>query len=99
MAKTEDTKKNLHLKRCPKCENWSDVKTELCPKCGFELLKQKRAEIDKRMKTDDIRIPIWRTTKDDSFWLLLIKRPVQFVQLILYSIVGFLVYLSTSFAH
>ena len=89
----------MHLRGCPKCQSWMDAEIETCPTCGFELLKERRAEIKKRQEVDDLHIPIWRINISDPLWLKIVKRPIQIVQLLLYAIVGFFIYLSTSLAH
>jgi len=89
----------IHLKRCPSCDQWTNSKLEQCESCGFEIHAARRAEVNKRREVDDIHIPIWRIKETDPTWLKAVKRPIQIVQLLLYTIVGFFIYLSTSLAH
>lgn len=91
--------KKLHLKRCKSCNQWTDGGKPNCEHCGSELNKVEKEEIRKRKQIDDIHVPVWRTNADDPTWLKVLKVPVQMVQLVLYGIVAFLIYLSTVFAH
>jgi len=93
------TDTSMHVKRCPECDEWTDAKLDNCTHCGFPIHEARRSEIKKRRQVDDIHIPIWRINKDDPFWLKIFKRPVQLVQLALYLIVAFFIYLATAFAH
>lgn len=67
--------------------------------CGFE--HDKKAEEERRLRAEkgDHRVPIIAVNPDDSAWIKILKRPIQLVQLVLYAIVAFLVYLTTVFAH
>ena len=89
----------FNLKRCPSCDSWTNSKLDSCESCGFEIHAERRKEIAKRRKAEDLHVPIWRIKPNDPVWLKIIKRPIQIVQLLLYTIVGFFIYLSTSLAH
>ncbi|MEQ9186890.1 MAG: hypothetical protein RLP15_04090 [Cryomorphaceae bacterium] len=94
-----DFSASSHLKRCAQCENWTDGSLTHCTFCGHEHDQQYKAEIKKREDQGDPRVPIIQVRNEDPLWLKVFKRPVQIVQLILYAIVAFLVYLTTVFAH
>lgn len=89
----------LHLKRCSSCNQWTDGDLKACEHCGHEHNKAYKEALHKRRQAEDIHIPVWRTKPEDPVWLKVVKRPVQAVQLALYGIVAFLIYLSTAFAH
>lgn len=88
-----------HLKRCAQCGKWTDGSLEYCAFCGYEHDREYKKEVKKRRDRGDLRIPILRINPSDPTWLKVLKRPVQVVQLVLYAIIAFLVYLSTAFAH
>ena len=90
---------STHLKRCAYCEKWTVGAQEFCTYCGHEHDKQYKEEIKKRIERGDPRVPIIKVNDEDPFWVKIWKRPVQVVQLVLYAIVAFLVYLTTVFAH
>lgn len=88
-----------HLKRCKSCSKWTDGASEFCLYCGFEHDKVANEERQARAEKGDHRVPIIQVYPNDKTWVKILKRPVQLVQLILYGIIAFLVYLTTVFAH
>ena len=88
-----------HQKRCANCGKWTDGSLNNCTFCGFEHDQRYKQEVRKREERGDPRVPIIQVNENDPLWLKIIKRPVQLIQLILYAIIAFLVYLSTAFAH
>lgn len=89
----------IHEKRCPSCGQWTDGHQSLCTHCGYDHKEEQRTAFKRRREVDDLHIPIWRSEPSDPWWLTIAKRPVQLVQLVLYGIVAFLIYLGTAFAH
>jgi len=88
-----------HLKRCKQCNKWTDGDLAFCSYCGFEHNLEANKEKEERKKKGDIDVPILRIHDTDPTWLKVVKRPFQVIQLVLYAIIGFLIYLSTAFAH
>lgn len=88
-----------HLKRCKACGKWTDGTLSFCTFCGYEHDREYKKEVQKRKDAEESRIPILRIHDSDPTWLKILKRPIQMVQLVLYAIIAFLVYLSTAFAH
>lgn len=88
-----------HQKRCKNCNHWFNGIEKTCPKCGEEHNKKYRQEIENRKLNGDLTVPVWKIHDNDPLWLIVIKKPVQVIQLMLYAIIAFLVYLSTAFAH
>lgn len=86
-------------RKCPKCSEWTEGNEPVCLKCGHDFKQAHQVEIQKRLNTDDLHIPVWRIKPQDGVWLRILKRPVQVIQLMLYAVISFLVYLSTAFAH
>ena len=89
----------IHVKKCQACGIYTDAKIENCAHCGHLIHETRRKELKKRGAVEDIHIPIWRINKEDPIWLQILKRPIQLVQLMLYGIVAFFIYLATAFAH
>lgn len=94
-----EEKSSTHLKRCKECNRWTDGSEKICVYCGHDHNKIHREEVKKRKENGDLTVPVLRVNESDPLWLKIAKRPVQLVQLILYGIIAFLVYLSTAFAH
>ena len=92
-------KVDSHLKRCKNCGKWTDGKLDHCNHCDHELDVEYKKEVQKRMDLGDPKLPIIQVRDHDPFWLKIAKRPIQEAQLILYAIMAFLVYLTTTFAH
>jgi len=92
-------KRQNHQRRCKECGHWHEASLKHCPECGAEQNKEVRAEVKKRLQVEDISVPVWRISPDDPLLMKIVKKPVQILQLILWAIIGFLVYLSTAFAH
>lgn len=88
-----------HLKRCSSCGKWTDGAMHQCLFCGEEHDKQYKEERRIRSEKGDHRVPILMIHPEDKLWLKIVKRPIQLVQLVLYAIIAFLVYLTTVFAH
>lgn len=93
------SKRQHHQKRCPDCNEWFDASLDICNHCGFEHRKKIKKELQKRRDLSDFSVPIWQVHPNDPIWLQIVKRPIQVVQLILYAIVAFFIYLSTACAH
>lgn len=88
-----------HLKRCADCNQWTDGSLDKCSHCGAQLDKKYKEEIKRREEMGDPRLPIIQIDKSDPIWIKVIKRPIQLVQIVVYAIIAFLVYLTTVFAH
>ncbi|MDP4662388.1 MAG: hypothetical protein NWS74_01890 [Salibacteraceae bacterium] len=90
---------NTHLKRCKECNRWTDGKSAICAYCGHDHDKVYREEVEKRKLNGDVSVPVLKINESDALWLKIVKKPIQVFQLILYALIGFLIYLSTAFAH
>ncbi len=90
---------NTHLKRCKECNQWTDGTSAICECCGHDHNKVYREEVAKRKLNGDLTVPVLKIKESDPLWLKIVKKPIQVFQLILYAIIGFLIYLSTAFAH
>ena len=88
-----------HERKCEHCGEWNDVQLETCKSCGEAFDKVFRAHMAKLKKKKIFDIPLIEIKETDAPPIKILKKVVQFHQLIFYAIIGFLVYLSTSLAH
>jgi hypothetical protein len=71
----------------------------IAPSAVLNLMQNTKREIQKRNDLGDPKVPLIQIHEHDPFWVKIAKRPIQVAQLIFYSIIAFLIYLTTIFAH
>jgi len=85
-----------HQVKCEHCGEWVPVRYETCDHCGKVLrAKEKHEALQRKRLFDPLKPRFIEIRETDPAPLKLIKRMVQFGQLIFYAIISFLVWVTT----
>jgi len=84
----------FHQKKCEHCQMWTDGALHNCAFCGGVLDEVYKAE-NKARKLKLPEKPIIKIYPDDGIFTVVLKRIVQFNQLVFYWIVSIVIYFIT----
>lgn len=82
--------------KCSHCNNWVSGNVDHCSSCGKPFYEKHKNEIEERKKVElkPLDLPIIKILASDPIPLKVIKYIIRFHQIIIYSIISYIVWAS-----